>query len=140
MDTSEAALARAHALRALASRFPPAVEAALRAEDKATLHSIRVDHTKHLLASVRQLTEALKPVAQSGQNAQDAGPYADWQTGTEAVLGAAQTVDRSLTNALAGSGAMEDPDAALKGLAAAAGDLQASAAALQDVVARSGVR
>ncbi|MDQ2945635.1 MAG: hypothetical protein M3Y27_06790, partial [Acidobacteriota bacterium] len=45
LDASEGALARAHALRALARRFPPGVEAQLSSADRAGLAGVRRDHS-----------------------------------------------------------------------------------------------
>jgi hypothetical protein len=138
LDLSEAALARAHALRALATRFPPDTESALAGTDRATLQEIQADHTRRLVDSVRQLSDTLKPVVKAEPAVPDRAAYSDWRTGTESVLSAAQTLDRALTNALAGSGAVEEPDQALSRLAASAADLQSRAAALRTVVARAG--
>jgi hypothetical protein len=137
MDLSEAALARAHALRSLAERFPATTESQFSETDRAMLQRIQEDHIRALLGSVRQMNDVLRPVA----NAEAGAPVPDftsWQKGAEDVLEAAAQVDRTLTNALAGSGPSGDPDEALLMAGRAARDLQARAAALQTTVARSG--
>jgi anti-sigma factor RsiW len=139
LDLSEAALARALALRSLAERFPSSVESAFSETDARTLASIQADHTKTLLASVRQLTDALQPLAPVLDTG-NAEPYQTWQTGSEKVLEAARTVDRTLTDALAGSGDVNDPDEALNRLARAAADLNERVTALQITLARYGVQ
>ena len=136
LDLSEAALSRAYALRGLAARFPVSVESALNETDVRTLASLQQDHAKVLLSSVRQLSEVLKPLA-AAEGSASVEPYPTWQTGSETVLQAAQNVDRSLTNALAGSGEVDQPDEALNRLARAASDLGARVAALQTTLARS---
>ena len=133
MDLSESALARAAALRALAVRFPAPVEAELTDSDRTTLQTIRATHSKLLLASVRQLNEVIRPVVK-GETA-DAVVFEDWQTGTASVLKAAQNVDRTITNALAGAGPVEDPDGALRQLGAAAADFNVRVSALHTTVA-----
>ena len=133
MDLSEAALARAAALRSLATRFPAEVEAAMSEADLATLRSIRATHSKHLLASVRQLNEVIRPVAKP--QPAEAVTFEDWQSGTASVLKAAQNVDRTITNSLAGAGPVGDPDSALRQLGAAAADFNARVAALHTTLA-----
>lgn len=136
LDLSETALARAHALRSLAERFPPDAERQLSRDDTAVLQRIQATHTKYLLAAVRQLSELLQPLAAESLPQGDAASFYNWQAGAEIVLDAARRVDRTLTNALAGSGVVEDPDEALTNLARAASDLHGRVAALQTVVAR----
>ncbi|HYO83356.1 MAG TPA: carboxypeptidase-like regulatory domain-containing protein, partial [Bryobacteraceae bacterium] len=63
LDLSEAALARAHALRRLAERFPPETEAALPADAGEKLGAMRRAHSDKLMAGVRQLMEVIAPVA-----------------------------------------------------------------------------
>jgi hypothetical protein len=88
---------------------------------------------------VRQLNEVLKPVVrvQPGAPVQE---YESWQSGSEIVLSAAQNVDKTLTNALAGSGDAGNPDEALNRLGRAAADLNERVAALQTTLARSGAK
>jgi hypothetical protein len=133
MDLSEAALARAAALRSLAVRFPAEVESTLSEADRTVLQGIRATHSKHLLAGVRQLNDVIQPVVKPPQTGAIA--FEDWQTGTASVLKAAQDVDRTITNSLAGAGPVEDPDTALRQLAAAAADFNARVAALHTTVA-----
>ena len=137
MDLSESALARAHALRSLARRFPPDVEAQFSAADIAVLRKIEDDHSRALAASVRQMNEVIRPVVRSGFASTETADYATWQSGAENVLGAAREVDQVLTRALAGNATGIDPDAALARLGRAAGDLQSKVAALRVTVARA---
>ncbi|MBC8167971.1 MAG: zf-HC2 domain-containing protein [Bryobacteraceae bacterium] len=134
LDLSEAAMARAHALRALAKRFPRSLETQLNAADAGVLHKMEEDHTQSLLASVRRMNEVLRPVTKQVSSGATEG-FSSWQEGAENVLSAAKQLDGTLTNALAGSGPSGDPDDALRKLGQAAGDLQTRAAALQTIVA-----
>ncbi|MDZ4802457.1 MAG: zf-HC2 domain-containing protein [Bryobacteraceae bacterium] len=137
MDLSESALARAHALRALARRFPPAVEAQFGAADVAMLRKIEDDHTRALAASVRQMNDVIRPVVRSVSTSAAVADFETWQAGAENVLGAAREVDQVLTRALAGNTSGIDPDEALSKLGRAAADLQARVAALRVTVARA---
>ncbi len=137
LDLSEASLARAHALRALARRFPPEVEAQLPAADIATLHRIEDDHTRALVASVRQMNEVIRPVLRSAPAASVADEYDTWQAGAENVLGIARELDGVLTRALTGTSPAANPDEALTKLGRTAADLQARVAALRTTVARA---
>jgi hypothetical protein len=137
LDLSDASVARAHALRALARRFPPAVEAQLAPADLAVLHRIEDDHTRALLASVRQMVDVIRPVVKVGAAVPEED-YPSWQAGAESVLTAALTVDGVLTKALATREPAVDPDDALNRLGRSASDLQMRVAALRTTVARAG--
>jgi len=60
LEASDAALARAFALDALASRFPPAVEANLPAADRALLEGMRTEHRQALETAAGRLDALLK--------------------------------------------------------------------------------
>jgi len=139
MDLSEAALARAHALRSLARRFPPAVEAQFTQQDLATLRRIQEDHTRSLTASVRQVADLLRTVSRDSAAGAAAPDFRDWREGAEEVLNAARALDRAVSTTLAGNGAPpgENAGEALKQLSRTATDLQSRAASLQTVMARS---
>lgn len=138
LDLSDAALARAHALRLLAERFPEQVESSLPPPDRATLRALQADHLNHLVSTVRELTGVLKPVIRTESSVHEPS-WAAWQSGADPVLKAAQDLDRSLTDALAGT-VLDNPDAALNRVAQSAAELQSRVAGLQTALALSGAR
>jgi hypothetical protein len=121
-DESDAALTRAHALRALARRFPPDVEAQLGPQGLETLRYIRGNHVRRLVAAAQQLALATQGPAATA-------PVLPWQGAADAALEAAQQFDRLATEALTSEAA--DPAKALPELASAASLLLARATALQ---------
>ncbi|MBC7926258.1 MAG: zf-HC2 domain-containing protein [Bryobacteraceae bacterium] len=137
LDLSEAALARAHALRSLARRFSATVETQLSPADIATLRKIEEDHTRALLASVREMNEVIRPVVKEQGTANQSQAFNSWQDGAVEVLQAAREVDGILTTALAGGEAAVDPDDALSSLGRSARGLQERVARLQTVIARA---
>jgi hypothetical protein len=122
-EEGDAVLTRAHALRALAHRFPPQVEAQLGAAGMEMLRSIRADHARQMEASAAKIAAAL-----GGPGASVAVPGV-WQQAAEAAFDTAQQFDRLATQAL--SSRPEDPDAAIAELARSASMLQARAAGLK---------
>jgi hypothetical protein len=83
---------RAHALAALARRFPPWVEASLDATSRATLRRIAVDHLNLLSSAARELSVLLKPPTPA------AITRADWQDASENILKAAIEADQELNS------------------------------------------
>lgn len=139
LDLSEAALSRAHALRALAQRFPESSESELGPGDLATLRRIQQDHTTGLLTSVRRMHEVLLSVTQDPGDG-EAPAFDDWRAGVENVLSAARRLDQAISDTLASSEPSGDPKEALSRLGRAASGLEARTTALQTTLARSGVK
>lgn len=139
LDLSDAALARAHALRALAQRFPPEVEATLGPADRKTLALIQSSHAARLLTSVRTLEQVLRPLGGAAGRV-EAADAPTWQALAPDLLEAAQRLDRTANETLAGKPPTASPDQALQQLAAAAALLESRAEALESVLARSGGR
>jgi hypothetical protein len=138
MDLSEAALARAHALRALGDRFPPDVEVQLTEAERETLHMIRTDHSNRLAASVRTISEAVSPLAPAGE-IEGIEPQ-NWHAMAGIVLDAARQFDEVATRILAAPTSTESPEEALRSLGRAASQLRARTEALQQMLARAGSR
>ncbi len=100
LQASETSLLRAYALRELATRFPPEIEAQLSATDQALLASLVGEHvaaleaaTQAVLSDARQLAPPAGPVP--------AVPVRAWQMQAASVAVAVESVDRLLTKLLA---------------------------------------
>jgi hypothetical protein len=108
--SSDAVLSRAHALRALASRFPPDVVAALTPADRALLGAIARDHSEGLRVRFADLQSTLAaglpgvtPAAED--RLVTPGP---WQGSAHALFTAARSLDELVNSLLApGSSAAE---------------------------------
>jgi hypothetical protein len=99
LEASESVMARAHALRQLADRFPEG-ESALGQK----LREIEASHIVALRTSVDRLTALLQPLTGPVE------PGASRAVDARALLGSAQRLDTILTIALASSNAGDDPD------------------------------
>ena len=120
LDASDAAMARVHALRALARAFPPQIESGLAAGDITLLRSLRDDHAAALSMRIADLQRILKPVIPQSAALPMPEPAPGWQRGAEDLFAAAQQVDDLLNAALATSGgAGDDSDFRKLGLAVA---------------------
>ncbi len=127
LEESESVLLRAHALRKLAERFPPARESQLTPADKAVLASLLAQHFSALSAAANAVA-AVREVAPSA-GAAPVTPAADWQAHTANLLAAAEQADKVLTRLLAVPGAETDEQAELRELDAALGRLEAEISA-----------
>jgi hypothetical protein len=92
IDASDRVLERAHALAALARRFPAATEASLDDQDRTVLRRIAADHLDAISLAARQLRAALKTTASSDVHA------ADWHDTAEEILRAAMEADQELNS------------------------------------------
>jgi hypothetical protein len=121
---SEAMMARAHALRRLATRFPSDVEAPMSAGAKALLAAIREHHETALAREVSSLHRSVQPFlgpppALAGDPAQE-----DWQPRAMRVFADAESVDRLLGAVFAGSQGGTAGDATPASLAIALAKLE----------------
>jgi hypothetical protein len=98
LDTSEAALARMHALRNLAQRFPAAIETQFQPRDRELLWSLRRQHAKFLLDHANRLSEILQPVFGSVEG--QAATCTEWQKCTAELVRVSQDFDRLLNRML----------------------------------------
>ena len=126
LKTSEAMMARAHALRRLATRFPADVEAPMSADAKTLLAAIREHHETALAREVSSLNRSVQPFigplapALAGNPARE-----DWQTRTMRVFSEAEQVDRLLGAVFAESQGAITGEATPATLAAALAKLEA---------------
>jgi hypothetical protein len=120
LEASEAALARAHALRQIAGRF--AAREQLEQSDREMLRSIEGDHAKALRESVRRLAQTLHPLTGT-VDTRAGGPPVDAQV----LLGAAQRLDTLLSVALASAGANEEENRVVDRIRQAFGELDRAA-------------
>ncbi len=108
LDRNEAMMSRAYALKRLAERFSPQVEAELSAGDRQLLRTLVREHS---LALTREAVEierlslpvfgpASEPDAGGARNALSAGP---WQLATEDLFRAARRVESLLAAAIGGA-------------------------------------
>ena len=130
LDESDAAMARAYALRRLAQQFPPDVERQLSMEDRHTLGNLWRDHLAAFAKESGQMEAALTPLLRSlgGTVARldvRTEPAA-WQPATEELVGAARRVE-TLLAVLLGMAPPENPaDDTPSQLLAALAQLRAS--------------
>jgi hypothetical protein len=129
LDASDGAMARAHALRNLAERFPRDEEQALSTPDRSLLLTLRREHASALKELAHQMVQLLQPVLPIPQKPQQAVARADsWQEGTREVLESTRQVDRLLNQMLAGGDSDQARQHTPQELASALGLLQAQLA------------
>lgn len=102
LESSDAMMARAHALRSLADRFPPGVEVQLTPAGLSSLASIRREHAAALVGDIRSIDASLSPVLASlgATVPPPAPPAANWQDATRDLLSIAQKADRLIATLL----------------------------------------
>jgi hypothetical protein len=102
LDASDGAMARAHALRNLAERFPTDQELTLSTAERSLLLTLRREHASALKELAREMIQLVQPVLPIPEKSQPAVPRADsWQEGTRDVLESTRQVDRLLNQMLA---------------------------------------
>jgi anti-sigma factor RsiW len=114
LDESDAAMARAYALRRLAQQFPPDVERHLAIEDRHTLGNLWRDHLAAFAKESGQIEATLTPLLRSlggtvaplDVRSEPAG----WQSATEELVSAARRVETVLA-VLLGMAAPDNPAA-----------------------------
>jgi hypothetical protein len=102
LESSDAMMARAHALRSLADRFPPGVEVQLTPAALSRLASIRREHAAALIGDIGSMDASLSPVlASPGATVPpSAPPAANWQNATRDLFSIAQKTDRLIATLL----------------------------------------
>jgi hypothetical protein len=98
LDHSDAAMARAYALRRLAQEFPPETEREMTAADRALLDQLAGQHLSALATEAGAIDSAVSPilgyaVPAAGQTAAERGA---WQSAAETVLMAAHGMETNL--------------------------------------------
>jgi anti-sigma factor RsiW len=135
LDLSEAAMARAHALRNLARRFPASEEARFSQSDLDVLAALRREHAQALAASAAELAGIMNPaLAALGASSapEDVALPANWQDATGQIFTAAQQADQLLNVLLAGANTSLPPDQVPQQLATALRRFQVLSAAYRD--------
>jgi hypothetical protein len=97
VDRTETLIERAYALRGLARRFPPEVEAQLSAADVEVLRDIARAHTHALRQALADLRRLLPAPSGTG----GAAPPAAWQHNAEAIFTTVQRLDTALNSSAA---------------------------------------
>ena len=103
LDTNEAAMSRAYALRSLAQRFPSASEAELDAAGRRELRAMAREHLDSLAAQVTAMSRLLNPVLTSLGGAPAkvaASPSAGWQPAADDLFRASRRVEVLLSQLL----------------------------------------
>lgn len=123
LQSSEAMMARAHALRALADRFPAAVAAHMSPGSEALLASIRQEHTAAMANQVaaihRSMSTLLRSSASAPAQEQRVPAATNWQEQTYQLFSSAAAVDHLLGALLAPTAGTQLGDSGAADLAAA---------------------
>lgn len=109
LESSGMAMARAHALRNLAARFPPHVESRLGDGDFAMLNRLRADHADALARAVTEVSQVVDPMlsalgAPSHQTSEPPLRTSTWQDATETLFETTSRADHLLTMLVTGAG------------------------------------
>jgi hypothetical protein len=130
LDVSDGAMARAHALRNLAERFPQSEEQTLSTTDRGLLITLRREHASALKEFAQRMAQLVQPVLAIPEQTQRAAPNADsWQDRTRNVLESTRQVDRLLNQMLAGGDSSQARQHTPQELATALASLQTYLAA-----------
>jgi hypothetical protein len=136
LEASESSLARAHAIRKLADRFPQEVEQGLNPADRSLLLSVVSEHVQALEAASRRVTTAVHQFAPSSSQAA-AVPAQSWQTHARSLLETSQRIDALLTQLLAVPGSVDNESLMLQRLDEALARWQAQIAATGSVLVKA---
>lgn len=99
---SDAIMARAHAVRSLAARFPPTVEVQLTTESKTLLRVMVEQHMAALRAQVAQIDDQLRTVLPDRGDVSAPQEQQNWQARSERLFGECKALDRLLGAVFAG--------------------------------------
>ncbi len=111
LETSDRAMARAHALRRLAAQFPASVETGLPADERQALAALRTEHAAAMDREAAAILDSLSPVLTSmggrdlGSDAQSSGA---WQRDTQQLFDSARAIERQTGIALGGAASTGD--------------------------------
>ncbi|HLK67975.1 MAG TPA: hypothetical protein VKU19_31295 [Bryobacteraceae bacterium] len=100
LDSSDAIMAQAFALRTLARRYPPEQERQLAGADRDVLLRLRGDYGRELNSRAGQLAHLLSPLFDAGRVAPSA--TTTWQSDSEQAFTTLQSLDSLLSELLAG--------------------------------------
>ena len=104
LGESESALARAHALRKLANRFPPDLERTLAPPEHRALADLRARHLTALSSLSDSIKHRIVDVFGTVPRPAEIACGPNWQECTTAAVSASQKFDTLLNSALAGTG------------------------------------
>jgi hypothetical protein len=138
LQSSEAMMARAHALRGLADRFPIAVAAQMSPSSVALLTSIRQEHTSALANHVAAIDRSMNPILRSlgaSFQVQQPSALASWQERTYQLFSSAARVDRLLGTLLAPTAGSLRTEATPSDLATALDKVNADVRSYQQLLA-----
>ncbi len=108
LQSSEALMARAHALRRLAQRFPQSVESGMSAQEREGLRALRREHATILLRLATEMQVLMEPVLPADAAAAAVtGDAVSWQDASEELFRDARGAE-SLLVALLGGAAREN--------------------------------
>jgi hypothetical protein len=116
LETMDELMARMHALRRLAERFPPQAESSLAAEERELLTGLRREHAQALVRLAVALDERATPALRS-LGGSTAPPRAgrmggvSWQAATGELFQAARTAEALLAAILGGAASDAPPEA-----------------------------
>jgi hypothetical protein len=128
LDRSDAAMARAYALRRLAQEFSPAAEAEMGAPDRRLLRSLAREHLAAMAAGFQGIDGAVSPLLAtraSGAARESRAVAETWQDAAGQALGAAREVEIALAALLGTAPAEGGPDLPSR-FASAMSDLKAN--------------
>ena len=132
LGESESALARAHALRKLANRFPPDLERTLTPPEHRALADLRARHLKALSSLSDSIKHRIVDVFGTVPRPAEIACGPNWQECTTAAVSASQKFDTLLNSALAGTGSQAPAD--VDGLKTMVGEWHQQIAALAQTV------
>ncbi|MGC4056487.1 MAG: hypothetical protein QM757_47430 [Paludibaculum sp.] len=115
LESSDDLMARMHALRRLAERYPTSIEAGMTGEERVLLAGLRHDHAAAILAQAATLQKMLGPALRKVAPKVDARPAAalasgPWQSATEQLFQTSRQVDLLLAGTLAATPAARPVD------------------------------
>jgi hypothetical protein len=104
LELTDGFMARAHALRRLAERFPPELEAQIPPQERQLLQTMRREHTEPLLRNVVEVQDRLLPVLAAVPTLSNVTPLAitskTWQDATEELFREARRTEGMLVTIL----------------------------------------
>ncbi len=104
LDTTDAAMSRAHALRRLAERFPPDIETQMTLRQRQLLGGLRREHAEALLRNVTEIQEGIGPMLDKSLDARpEIRAPGTWQDETERLFGEARNAETMLVALLSAS-------------------------------------
>ena len=110
LESSDRLMARVHALRRLAERFPVGVEAELSAADKEVLRGLRRQHAAAVLEMAATLRRDVGGLLGGGGSGESPALAGGWQAATEELFQTARGCDQWMGVVMAGAPAPESGD------------------------------